>query len=204
MAKESDQVRALVKRAARGDADAFEALMQQYQGRIYAVALGMMRNPHDAMDAAQEAMLKVYRTLPSYRAKAQFATWLHRVVVNTCLDMLRKQKVRAGVSMEQWRQAGGDVADDARIDDALEQWAQREALQRALSALPADARAILVLRDMQDLRYEQIAQVLDISVGTVKSRLFRARAALRQMYLEMEQTNAKARPRDDEGGDARV
>ena len=170
---------AILVKARRGDAEAFERLVTPYERRLYAVCLRMMASPQDAQDALQDAMLRLWRGLPDFDARAQFATWAYRVTTNACLDALRKKKTRAAVSLEVLEEAGYPLENPAASpEDAVIESSRRAAVQEALAELPPDARAALVLRDIQGESYEQVAEALGIPLATVKSRIFRARQKL--------------------------
>ncbi len=174
----------LVEAHRRGVASATAELLGAYQRRIYAVCYRMVRHPDDADDLTQDAMVKVLEGLDTYHGRSQLSTWIIRVTMNCCLSHLRKQKVRRHGSLEELSGSGesagvgavrGELSPLARVEQA-----ERQALLlRLLRGLDPQMRAVLVLRDMQDLDYAQIGEVMDVPVGTVKSRLFRARAALR-------------------------
>ncbi|MGI6004486.1 MAG: RNA polymerase sigma factor [Christensenellales bacterium] len=193
--------RQLIRLAQKGDAQAFSSLFEAHQDRIYHIALQMMRNRDDALDAAQEAMIKMYRRLSSFREEADFATWSYRVVVNTCLDMLRKRRKRPLDSLEQIRELGFDVAAQGGTEEDILRREESNLVHRALDTLSAAERTIIVLRDIQGFSYEQISEILDLPLGTTKSRLFRARASLRGAWLEMmEQSGQGARQTDGKDG----
>ncbi|MEE8508876.1 MAG: RNA polymerase sigma factor [Myxococcota bacterium] len=174
----------LVEAHRRGVASATAELLGAYQRRIYAVCYRMVRHPDDADDLTQDAMVKVLEGLDTYHGRSQLSTWIIRVTMNCCLSHLRKQKVRRHGSLEELSGSGesagvgavrGELSPLARVEQA-----ERQALLlRLLRGLDPQMRAVLVLRDMQDLDYAQIGEVMEVPVGTVKSRLFRARAALR-------------------------
>ncbi|HIS98918.1 MAG TPA: sigma-70 family RNA polymerase sigma factor [Candidatus Faecaligallichristensenella faecipullorum] len=176
----SDEM-ALIKRAERGDAAAFEELMHQHEGRMYAVALRMCGNREDAQDCSQEAMLRIYRALSNFKGQSSFATWVYRITMNTCLDELRRRKVRSASSLDSLLEAGWSPADSA---EGPEQHSlrseQRRMLEKAIQSLPEDMRAAIVLRDIQGFSYDQIAAMLEANVGTIKSRISRGRERLRE------------------------
>jgi RNA polymerase sigma-70 factor (ECF subfamily) len=162
-------------------------LLRAYQRRVYAVCYRMMRNADEAADLTQDALVKIMEGLDSYDQRSAFSTWVIRVTMNCCLSELRRKKVRRHGSLDEPGEAGGtprggQLASTAEHPAGLrvEQAELREALLEALGSLEPQARAILVLRDLQDLDYQQITEVMGIPIGTVKSRLFRARAALRE------------------------
>lgn len=172
----------LVKRAQAGDADAFEQLVTPYEGKIYALCLRMMAHREDAQDAAQEAMLRLYRSMANYRGEADFGTFVYRVTTNVCMDALRKRQVRAGESLDAMYDAGFSPADDAPgPEEALVRGEEHERLSRAIDSLNEEMRLPLVLREIHNLSYEEVAQTLGVGMGTVKSRIHRAREKLARM-----------------------
>lgn len=174
---------AVIRRVCAGDTDAFEALVTAYQKQVYNLALRTVGNEEDAADMTQEAFLRAYRSLGSFRGDSKFSVWLYRLTTNICIDFLRSRGRRPTVSLTA---ADGDeepqeldVADD-RFDpvQSLERAELRRAVQRGLASLPEDYRRILMLRELSGLSYAEIGQVLRLEEGTVKSRLFRARKKL--------------------------
>jgi RNA polymerase sigma-70 factor (ECF subfamily) len=171
---------------------ALTELLAGYQRRIYTVCLRMVRRPEDAADLTQDVLLKLVENLDSYDGRSKLSTWVIRVAMNASLSHLRKGKVRAERPLDSVRHGpeGGQpsiLEKTARVGgsepspaEGVEQNQRRTLVMRALQSLDADTRAVLVLRDVQDLDYEQLADVLDVPLGTVKSRLFRARAMLRE------------------------
>jgi RNA polymerase sigma-70 factor (ECF subfamily) len=177
-----DAETALIERCQQGDAAAFDALVQQYSSWVYNLAYRLTGNPDDAEDVAQEAFVRVFKAIRRYRRSAAFSTWLYRVVTNVCLDEL-KRRGRRPVPMSQSGDADSDppeaadpMADPAEIAERRERQA---VIQRAIASLPRQQRAVLVLCDVQGMSYEEAAEVLGAKVGTVKSRLNRARLALK-------------------------
>lgn len=181
--------RALIELARQGDRQAFCALMEAHQGKLYGLCLRMLADREDAMDALQETMLRAYRGLPRFRDDARLSTWLYRIADNVCLDVLRARKRKPRVSLETMSEAGFDPP--AQEGEQPEQRALRaeqlRMLRLAMGKLKEKQRHILVLRELQELEYEQIADILDISVGTVKSRIHRARKELLKILKKMEQ-----------------
>ena len=181
---------ALVARARDGDRAAFDQLVVRHEDRVYNMALRMLGNADDALDLAQEVFLSAYRALGTFESKSLFSTWLYRVTVNRCRDELRR---RATVKHTRPRPLGAPLGDDApsdppaRTGSPVDAAIQRESLDLvadAVAALPADAREALVLRDVEGLEYEEIAAVLEVPLGTVRSRLHRARSLLRDRLRE--------------------
>lgn len=163
----------LVRRAVSGDHSAFGILVERHERRVYNLALRMTGHEEDARDATQEAFLTALRKLSSFRGEAAFTTWMHRVTVNTCYDLLRKRRraplLERTEEHEPEPPAAPDHADasDLSID-----------VHRALLQVPPDYRVVMILHDVQDLPYEDVAAIVGVPVGTVKSRLHRGRVAL--------------------------
>ena len=174
----------LVRRYLAGDERAFSLLVERHQTRVFNVALRVLGDPDDARDAAQDAFLSMLRKLSQFRGDSAFTTWLHRVTVNSCYDILRKRRRQpmlrlVGDEDDPIPETGPPVADhaDATVDSID--------VSRALLLIPEEYRVTLVLADIQDVPYEEIARVLDVPMGTVKSRVHRGRIALaRAMGLD--------------------
>lgn len=168
----------LVVRAQHGDQGAFTSLVERYSGKIWSLVSGMLRNAADTEDAVQESFFKAYRKLGEFEGKASFYTWLYRIAVNTATDHLkrRRSKVKAIDDLP-----GFDpVAAEAAPGHTSERGELRRRLAEAMADLPDKYRDILVLREYEECSYEEIAQTLGIAIGTVESRLFRARARLHE------------------------
>lgn len=173
----------VIERVLKGDINAYEQLVTEYEKSVYNLALRMTDNAEDAADMAQEAFIKAYNSLSSFRGDSKFSVWLYRIVSNVCLDFLRKQSRRPAVSLSVEDDDGEDVQLDVPDESMspekqLERKLTRESVRKGLAQLPEDYRQILLLRELQGLSYDEIAQTLDIGVGTVKSRIFRAREKL--------------------------
>jgi RNA polymerase sigma-70 factor (ECF subfamily) len=166
-----------------GDHDAFGALFSRHRDRLWAVALRTMGNPEDAADGLQDGLIAAYRRAGSFRGEAAVTTWLHRVVVNACLDRLRAAKVRRAEALpddlDEGAARGSTITStpDDPADHALDAERRREVLA-ALATLPAEQRAALVLVDMEGYPVAEVAEMLGVAVGTVKSRCSRGRARL--------------------------
>ena len=175
----------LVRAAAGGDTEAFERLVRTYENKIYHLALRMCGSADEAADIAQEAFLAAWRGLPSFRGEANFATWLYRLTSNAAIDYLRRQKKQRGDLSLDDEELGLDAVDTAPgPQDAAEGAELCSAVSEGLRRLGEDHRQVLVLREIQGLSYEEIAEVLALDLGTVKSRISRARSALRKILLE--------------------
>ena len=174
-----------IAQARQGDQVAFEQLVHLYEKRIYALALRMCGSPEDAAEVAQEAFLAAWRGLPTFRGEAGFSTWLYRLASNAAIDHLRRAKKQRGdLSLDDEDLGLDAVSEDPGPQDAAERQELRQAVTAALRLLSDDHRQVLVLREIQSLSYEEIAEVLELDLGTVKSRISRARSALRKILLE--------------------
>lgn len=172
----------LVSACRRGDQDAFATLVERYQGKIYNLAYRLLGNADDAGEMAQEVFCRAYVKLGEFRGEASFSTWLYRIAHNICYDELRRRRRRPVVSLEAETESRTRLEVPAPQPGPAELCARqavRERLQQLIATLPPDQRTALVLRDIQDLSYEEMAQVLQCSLGTIKSRLNRARRTLR-------------------------
>ena len=181
-------VEELVRAAAKGNTLAFEELVRLHEKKVYALALRMCGSSEDAADAAQEAFLSAWRGLPSFRGEAGFSTWLYRLTSNVCIDFLRKEKRRRDISMtvslEDEEEARQAQLPDERYSpqQALERSELRQAVRDGLNTLSPEHRQVLVLRELEGRSYGEIAALLGLEEGTVKSRIARGRLALRN-YL---------------------
>lgn len=164
---------ALLKRYLSGDIDAFDELVRAHEDRVMGICLRMMRDREAALDAVQETFITVFRKADKFESKAAFSTWLYRVAVNTCYDQLRKAKRRQADPLPE----ATDPA-DPRSGDEIHAAELRPEIEKALQRVPVDFRSAVVLVDLQGLALEQAAQILDVPVGTVKSRVFRGRKVL--------------------------
>ena len=166
----------LISRARGGDREAFGALVEQYRDNVYRLAYRMCGNAYDADEAAQEAFVAAWRALPNFRGDAKFSTWLYRLTTNAAIDVMRREKRHQTVGDGEMV----DLADDADSpQETVERTEQQEAVQKALSTLSEEYREVLLLRYMEELDYAEIAEVLQLPSGTVKSRINRGRQALK-------------------------
>lgn len=177
----------LVAAARGGDGGAFETLVRLYEKRVFALAVRMCGSREDAAEASQEAFLAAWQGLAFFRGESSFSTWLYRLTSNACVDLLRREgrhRAAAGPSLDD-EEAGLDVPDQTLSpQDEAERRELRESIDRGLEALTPEHRQVLVLREMHQLSYDEIADVLSLDVGTVKSRISRARKQLRNFLLK--------------------
>ena len=175
----------LVQAAAGGDTEAFAQLVRTYENKIYSLAFRMCGSADDASDIAQEAFLAAWRGLPSFRGDSGFATWIYRLTSNAAIDYLRRQKKQRGDMSLDDEELGLDAVDTGPgPQDAAERTEVRSVVAAGLQELSEGHRQVLVLREIQGLSYEEIADVLEVDLGTVKSRISRARSALRKILLQ--------------------
>ena len=179
----------IIRAVVDGNTNAFEDLVLEYQKQVYHIALKMTGNEEDAFDLSQEAFLKAFRSLSTFRGEAGFGSWLYRMTANLCIDFLRKKK----------RQGGQIISLDAEEEDrrptelpdlryepqnALEKKEVQEKVRAGLEKLPHEQKLILVLRDVEGFSYQEISDARKIELGTVKSRIYRARAHLARLLTE--------------------
>ena len=174
----------LIQTARSGDRAAFGALVEQHYTMVYNLAFRMVGDPDDAADLTQDAFLTAWRSLASFQGQAAFSTWLYRLTSNACIDFLRREKRRGTLSLTAEDDEDGrelELADQRFSPEReLEKKEALQAVRKGLAALSPGHRQILVLREMEGLSYEEIARVLDLEEGTVKSRIARARLALKE------------------------
>ncbi|MCL1975372.1 MAG: sigma-70 family RNA polymerase sigma factor [Firmicutes bacterium] len=179
----------LIKNSQKGDIAAFEELTLKYQQRIYNIALRVLGNVEDAADTTQEVLLKIYRSLPKFRGEAAFSTWVYRISVNTCRDMLRrnyrlKEDLFPDFGEGNDDEANREVADYSLMPENIYLAQETEAYLHALiDGLSPKYRLVVTLREISGLSYQEIASAVNISEGTVKSRLNRARKCMREKVL---------------------
>ncbi|MCA9592571.1 MAG: sigma-70 family RNA polymerase sigma factor [Myxococcales bacterium] len=183
---EAEQDRALIERAKQGDRGAFRQLVDRHQRRAFAIALGLVRDEQDAREIVQEAFLRVHRGLASFHGGSSFFTWLYRIVTNLSIDLMRKP-ARREAELDEAREIKDelDVPFLARIDgadplDVVHRNELAETIQSALDALPPYHRGVILMREIEGMSYEEMAQAMGVSKGTIMSRLFHARQKLQR------------------------
>ncbi|MFP4597055.1 MAG: RNA polymerase sigma factor [Persicimonas sp.] len=181
---DKEQEMQIVKRAQEGDREAFQELVERYQRKVYSICYGMLKNEPDSLDVSQEVFIKVFRYLENFNRNSSFYTWLYRITVNKCIDYIRKQSRRSEVDYDDTIQRKSEVSGDDNImpstlgiqpDRVYGRKELREKMLGALDTLSEKHRTILILREVEGLSYDEMAEVLDISKGTVMSRLYHAR-----------------------------
>ena len=181
--------RALIRQIMDGDHEAFAQLVEKYEKPVYQLCLRMCGNAEDAADLAQESFIKAWRGLQFYKFESAFSTWLYRLTSNVCIDFLRRQKRRPTVSLTvgQEEDSGAELEIEDVQPQPEEQVVHREVRREvaaAMAQLEDDFRMILTLRVIDELSYEEIADIMDMKIGTVKSRLARARLKLKKILLQ--------------------
>lgn len=183
----------LIAKSLQGDPRAFEELLVQYQNKIYTLCFRYMGNEEDAYDMAQESFIKAFRSLHSFKGDSSFGTWLYRIATNVCLDDIRRRKRKVTtISLDERVPTGDGEIEKEAVDSSPTAdivWEQKELQQQVekmLNTLKPEHKTVIVLRDMMELSYEEIAAVLNCSTGTVKSRLSRARNILRKIFINRE------------------
>lgn len=180
----NEQEQAWVRAAQNGDQTAFGHLVEQYQKKVFALTIRMCPTPELAEEAAQEAFLSAWQGLPFFRGDSAFSTWLYRLASNACVDLMRKENRHQGPSPDD-ETTYTDIPDTAPTPEKLaEQKELRAQIEAGLQSLPAEYRAVLLLREIQQLSYDEIAEVLSLDLGTVKSRISRGRKQLRNFLVK--------------------
>lgn len=180
----------LVRRAQAGDARAFDSLVTRYRGKVYGMCYHLVQNEQDAWDLAQEAFIKAWRALASFKGDASFYTWIYRIAHNSTYDWLRKRKIEGAGEFDDERQAGVAAGAETvpkgehRPDEALKNRELGARIQQAIDQLSPDHRTAILLREVEGFSYEEIAQIMESSMGTVMSRLFYARKKLQELLKD--------------------
>ena len=181
---------ALVRAAQKEDMSAFEELVARHRDKIFARAFSMMRNEQEAIDLSQEAWVKGWQRLKQFQGDSSFSTWMTRIVINLCLDQLRKQKRRHMESIEAMDEDSGGVERQMPVvlvnpTERLERGELRQRIDRGLEQLSHEHRTVLVLHEFEEMDYKGIAKAMDCSIGTVMSRLFYARRKLAAVLADL-------------------
>jgi RNA polymerase sigma-70 factor (ECF subfamily) len=181
---------ALVRAAKRGDMSAFEELVARHRDKIYARAYSMMRNEEEAIDLSQEAWVKGWQRLTQFQGDSSFGTWMTRIVINLCLDQLRRQKRQRAESIEEMDEETGGVERQMPVitvnpTAGLERAELRQRIDKALGQLSYEHRTVLALHEFEELEYKEIAKVMKCSIGTVMSRLFYARRKMAALLADL-------------------
>ena len=188
----------LVKRSRKGDDEAFSELVARYQGKVFSIALGMTKNREDAMDITQDAFVKVHRYLDNFQGNSSFYTWLYRIVVNLCIDHIRREGRRANTDFDETinysteAQEGVEVLPRRQDSSPAKMLGRKELaarIQDAVNELPEYHRAVIIMREIEGLSYTEMAKMMKVSKGTIMSRLHHARQKLKKAlepYLDGE------------------
>ncbi len=199
-AAEQDDV-LLVAASKRGDQDAFAQLVQRHQRRVFNLIFRMLQDYEEASEITQETFLAAWQALPSFRGDARFSTWLYRIAYNSALKQIEQRKRdRQLQTAMQAEQMLADAGHEGRIERELELHARQEFIRENLATLPAKYRVVLVLRHIQDLTYEEMAEILTVPIGTIKTHLFRARNLLKQRLEAFDPVSFARRQQDTEAG----
>ncbi len=193
--KEADDKK-LVKASQRGVMEAFEELVFRHRDKIYARAFSMMRNEEEANDLSQEAWIKAWQRLKQFQGDSSFATWMTRIVINLCLDQIRRHKRHRAESIEKLDEELGGVERQMPVISVnptagLELGELRKRIDKAMTQLSDAHRTVLILHEFEELEYKQIAKVMGCSIGTVMSRLFYARRRLASLLAALKKENEK-------------
>jgi len=186
--------RALVRSAQQGDMAAFEELVARHRDKIYARAYSMMKNEEEAIDLSQEAWVKGWQRLKQFQGESSFGTWMTRIVINLCLDQLRKQKRQRTESIEAMNEESGGVERQMPVvtinpTAGLERSELRQRIDRAMGQLSYEHRTVLVLHEFEEMEYKEIAKTMGCSIGTVMSRLFYARRKLAALLADLKKAD---------------
>lgn len=199
----NDEDRRLIANSLRGDRDSFGELVSRYQNRLYNSAMRLVDSPEDAADVVQDAFLNAYQSLHSFKGDAEFFTWMYRIAFNVAITLKRKKKSTLSLNAIEPGRNGkpGDFAHEpvdtseyVKPGVALERTEEEKLLHAALGRLSSEHRDVLVMKDIDGLKYEEIADVLKVPIGTIRSRLHRARFELRELLEPLERLEANAPP----------
>ncbi|HEX6182831.1 MAG TPA: sigma-70 family RNA polymerase sigma factor [Pyrinomonadaceae bacterium] len=186
----------LVERAQAGDREAFGEVVRRWERKIYALAYGILGSVEDARDASQETFIAAYRNLQGFRGEAKVSSWLHRIAVNQCITRQRRARVRAETGLEDEIESSGEGLLSTHAGEsparASESKQRAEAVRRAVASLPQELREVVLMKEFEELTFQEIADALQVPLSTVKSRLY---TALRQLRLRLERFELEVAPR---------
>lgn len=174
--------RDLILRCQSRDENAFESLISTYEAKIYNLCFYTLKNREDAMDATQEASIKIYRYINSFRGNSSISTWIYRITYNTCMDYIKKRKINI-VSYEEVVNVEDNIS--SKVEAIVEKKELKDKIKECILKLNSEHRTIILLRDINGLSYQEIADILNIEMGTVKSRISRAREALKNELVKI-------------------
>lgn len=180
--------RRLIGESLKGRQDAYGELVQRYQNRLFNTVLRLLDNAEDAQDVTQEAFFSAYQSLGNFKGDSLFFTWLYRIAVNAAISMKRRKKVWVSLDLSSEHDLAMEPVDqsiECQPGEALLRQEEEEVLQSALNRMSLEHRSVIVLKDIEDMRYEDIAEILQVPVGTVRSRLHRARLELRAILAPL-------------------
>lgn len=177
----------LIKAAQSGDRDALITLLREIENHVYRTAYYILGNEQDAMDAAQEALIRIYTKINSYEEKAQFKTWVQRIVTNLCIDKFRRSRPTVSIDQHEMSFTASQTVEDEVMSSYIAQ-----DIREAIDKLPEHHRTVVVLRYLQDFSYNEIAESLNLPINTVKSYLFRARQQLQTILREYKKPSGDA------------
>ncbi len=196
-----------IQRAKKGDINAFESLIQENEILVYNIAYRMLAQPEDAKDISQEVFIKAYKNIHNFDEKSAFSTWIYRIAVNTCIDEIRKRKNKTTVSIEEEQQTQDGsfqkqfISEEPSPENAYLAFEKNQEIIQAINTLSPEHKAVVTLRDLNGLSYTEISDITNLSLGTVKSRLARARNQLKNEFLKnREQRNTNSRLTNHKGG----
>ncbi len=188
-----DTEKKLIELSVGGDIEAFETLIQSHQKKVYNIALRMTKNPDDAQELSQDAFVRAFTSISKFRGDSKFSTWMYRITVNVCTDFLRKRNKTISLSIEQGAAVGEDerplqIEEDGPGPSELSEKKQlKELVRDAMDSLSDEHREVLVLRDLMDMPYKDIANTLNVNEGTIKSRINRARESLKKIITQRQE-----------------
>jgi RNA polymerase sigma-70 factor (ECF subfamily) len=191
MSKQNEKI--LIDRCINGDIEAFEELISDYEKKVFNIALRIIGNYNDAEDISQEIFIKVFKSIKNFKGNSSFYTWLYRIVVNECFDIAKKKKKVLAFSIDTPIVTGDDevqrdIKDRSKLpEEEFENKELRKEIQKALNMISNEHRTMIVLRDVQGFSYDEISEMLKCPPGTVKSRINRARKALKELLSEQKE-----------------